>query len=105
MGTPEGDFKSKLRREIEHLFPGCFIFKLDTSAYQGAPDMLILFQDRWAVLEVKRSAQAPYQPNQRHYIHELNEMSFSAAIYPENKKEILDAMEQALYARRATRLS
>ena len=35
----------------------------------------------------------------------VNEMSFAAFIYPENKEEVLNAMERSFQARGAARLS
>lgn len=79
-------------------FPGCMVMKLDANYIQGIPDLLILFNDRWATLECKRSYKAHKQPNQSYYIEKMNEMSFSRLIFPENKEEVLDDLQQALLA-------
>lgn len=88
----ENRFKTNLRRELEQLFPGCMVLHLDPNEIQGIPDLLILFKNKWAVLEGKKSATASHRPNQNYYVNIMNRMSFAAFIYPENKNEVLDAL-------------
>ena len=87
----ESGFQDRLRDELHEMFPGCMIFKMDQ--IQGIPDLLILYEDRWAMLECKKSAKASRRPNQEYYVDLLNEMSFSRFIYPENKDEVLDELD------------
>ena len=68
------------------------------------PDLLVLYESTWAALEGKKSAAASHRPNQDYYVREMNDMSFAAFIYPENKEEILNAMERSFEAHRAARL-
>lgn len=91
----ERDFQSGLIKELKALLPGCIITKLDSSYIQGIPDLLILFKNKWATLECKKSASAKKQPNQDYYVNLMNEMSFSRFISPENKEEVFHEMEQA----------
>ena len=86
----ESGFQDKLRDEIKELFPGCMIFKMDQ--IQGIPDLLILYSNKWATLENKKSARAIKQPNQEYYVELMDRMSFSRFIYPENKDEVLDEL-------------
>lgn len=95
----ENQFQASLIKDIRARFPGCIIFKTDPSYLQGAPDLLVLYKDRWASLEVKRGKDASHQPNQDYYVEMMNDMSFSAFIYPENKEEILHDMERSLQRR------
>ena len=92
----ENKFKQKLVKELEEMFPGCLIIHTDPMEHQGFPDLLILYEDRWAALEGKREARASHRPNQDYYINRMNRMSYAAFIYPENKEEILDELQQAL---------
>lgn len=101
----ESKFQSDLIKELRELLPGCAILKNDANHLQGVPDLLILYKDRWALLEVKRSESEPRQPNQEYYVDWFNKMSYSAFIYPENKEDILHEVQQALRSRRTTRRS
>lgn len=91
----ERDFQSKLIKEIKKMFSGCIVLKNDSSYIQGIPDLLILYKNKWATLELKRSASAKRQPNQEYYVGLMNDMSFSRFIYPENKEEVLNELREA----------
>lgn len=89
MAKLESKFQKDLMDEIRELYPGCLIMKNDSGYIQGIPDWIILYKDKWAVLEAKRDKDAPMQPNQPYYVEELDKMSFSRFVYPENKDEVL----------------
>jgi hypothetical protein len=89
----ENRFKTKLIAEIKAMLPGCMILHLDPNEIQGIPDLLILYRDRWAVLEGKKSASASHRPNQEYYVDLMNSMSFASFIFPENKDQVLEALE------------
>lgn len=91
----ERDFQRGLITEIKERLPGCLVMKTDPNYIQGIPDLLVLFGKRWAMLEVKKSENAPHQPNQDYYVEHLDEMSFSRFINPSNKEEVLNDLEQA----------
>ena len=91
----ENQFQSKLIEDLESRFPGCIILKNDSSYRQGIPDLTIFYQDKWATLEVKKNKNAVHQPNQDYYVDQMNKMSFSRFIYPENKEEVLHELQQA----------
>ena len=91
----EREFQKKLKGEIRERFPGCIIMKADPNDIQGIPDLLVLYQNKWASLEVKKSASATHRPGQDYYVKTMDEMSFSSFIFPENKEEVLDAMERS----------
>lgn len=101
----ENKFKTGLVKELKERFPGCMVVHLDPAEIQGIPDLLVLYGPTWAALEVKKSATASHRPNQDYYVQKMNEMSFAAFIYPENKEEILNAMERSFKAHRAACLS
>ena len=87
------------------MFPGCLVLKNDPNYIQGIPDLTILWNNRWATLEVKKSAKATHQPNQDYYVGLMNQMSFSSFIYPENKEEVLDELQQSFRLARPTFVS
>ena len=101
----ESKFQSNLIKELTRIFRGCVILKNDANYIQGFPDLTILYKDKWAVLECKRSATASLQPNQEYYVDELDIMSFARVIYPENKEEVLDELQRIFTPGRTTRVS
>lgn len=88
----ENRFKTELIREIEEMFPGCIVVHLDPTETQGIPDLLVLYGNKWAALEGKKSARATHQPNQDYYVDKMDYMSFASFIYPENKDIVLDEL-------------
>jgi len=96
----ENRFKADLKKELKDAFPGCVIFDMNPNDHQGISDLLILYGSTWAMLECKRNAKASHRPNQDYFVDKFNKMSFAAFIYPENKKEILNALESSFASRR-----
>lgn len=92
--SKESAFQSKLIKELKARFKGCIVLKNDANYLQGFCDLLILFGEKWAALECKKAADASHQPNQKYYVERLNSMSFARFIYPENKQEVLDELQQ-----------
>ena len=90
----ENVYQRKIIKKLEKTFPGCIIIKNDPNIIQGFPDLLVLCDQKWAALEVKRSITAPIQPNQDFYIDKLNDMSYANFIYPENEMEVFDELQQ-----------
>lgn len=90
----ESKFKSDLIKDLETMFPGCIVAHLDGSEIQGIPDLIVLWQDKWAALEGKKTATSAVRPNQPYYVKLMNRMSFASFIYPENKDEVLDELYQ-----------
>lgn len=91
----ESVFQGKLIKELKKMFPGCIVVKNDPTYIQGIPDLLVLFENKWAALESKKSEGAHKQPNQEYYVKRMDEMSFSRFIYPENKEKVLYELQQA----------
>ena len=89
----ESKFQAELKKELKKMFPGCIVTKLDSSDIQGIPDLLVLYKNKWATLENKRSKNSPKRPNQEYYVEKMNDMSFSRFIYPENKDEVLNELK------------
>lgn len=99
----ENRFQANLIKELKDMFPGCIIMKNDSSYIQGIPDLLVLYKNKWASLECKKTANARKQPNQEYYVGRMDEMSFAKFICPENKEEVLHDLQQTFNTGRAAR--
>ena len=94
MAIKENAFQATLIKDLKTLFPGCVVLKNDPNYIQGFPDLTILYKDRWAVLECKKSLLSSKRPNQAYYVDMLGEMSYASFICPENREEVLDELQQ-----------
>ena len=94
----ESQFQAKLIFRLREMFPGCIVLKNDANYIQGFPDLTVLWKDRWALLECKRSLNAQKRPNQQYFVDRGNEMSFARFICPENEEEVLHDLQQAFGA-------
>lgn len=95
----ESAYQAKLIRKIKRLLPGCVVLKNDPEYLQGIPDLTVFHGPRYGLVEVKvkkPTSASDFQPNQEWYIAKFQEMAFGACIYPENEREVLDALQQAL---------
>lgn len=92
----EGEYQKNLKNKIRDRLPGSIVLKNDPNWLQGIPDLTILYKDKWASLEVKRSETEKHQPNQDYYVNQMNDMAFSAFIFPENEEEVLSELQRAL---------
>lgn len=99
----ENNFQRKLKKEIKDRYPGCYVLKNDPTMNQGIPDLTILYKDKWASLEVKKDRATAEsakkgkkggQPNQWLHVARMNDMSYAAFIYPENKEDILNELDR-----------
>ncbi len=90
----ESQFQHALIKKIKLRFPDCLVLKNDASYIQGIPDLLVLYRDRWAALECKRSATEHHQPNQDYFVDKMNAMSCAMFVFPENEEEVLDVLEE-----------
>lgn len=92
----EAQYQAKLIRKIKRRIPGCVVIKNDPNYQQGFPDWTIFCGPKWGTLEIKRERRSSTQPNQEYFVSMLNDMGFSAFIFPENEEEVLREMEHAL---------
>lgn len=90
----EKDYQASLIRILKQRYTNCVVMKNDAGYIQGIPDLTILYNGLWAMLEVKITAEADTQPNQDYYVDSLDNMSFAAYIYPDNENEILRLLDQ-----------
>lgn len=89
----ESAFQHDLIKDIKKRWPGAIVMKNDPQYIQGIPDLTVLWKDRWALLECKRSRGEEHQRNQDHYVEKANTMSFSRFIFPENRDEVLEELD------------
>ena len=91
----ENKFQPEVIKDIQKMYPDAIIFKTDPTYIQGIPDLIILHGKKWAALETKRKKGAKKQPNQPYYVDLMNKMSFSRFVFPENKEEVLNELQQS----------
>jgi hypothetical protein len=91
----ESKFQHELIQDLKKRFPDCIVMKNDPNYIQGIPDLLVLHGKHWASLECKKDASSKHRPNQDYYVDKMDKMSFSRFIFPENKEEVLDDLEQS----------
>lgn len=90
----ESGFQHDLIQTIRNRWPGSLVLKNDANYTQGIPDLLVLYEDQWAMLECKRSPNEAHQHNQDYYVSKLNGMAFARFIYPENAEEVLEELDR-----------
>lgn len=95
----ESKFEKEFIQDLKDLFPGCIILKNNSAWRQGIPDRVIFWGPHYAFFELKRSRTAKNrEPNQEYYVDILDQMSFAAFVYPENKETVLNALQSAFGA-------
>ena len=105
MGQLERDFQPILIKRLYEQFPGCIVIKNDPTFFQGFPDLTVLYKNKWAALEVKKSSSASKRPNQSYYVEQLNKMSYAAFVNPENMEDVIDDLQRTFRPIRKTRVS
>lgn len=91
----ESKFQKEVIDEIKQRLPGAMVLKNDPTYIQGIPDLTVFYKNKWATLECKDDEKAAERPNQAYYVSKMNAMSFSRKIYPQNREEVLNEMEQS----------
>ncbi len=85
----ESDYRTRLFREIEATFTGCYILHPNPNDIQGFPDLLILYKNKWAAIETKKAMNSSKRANQSYYIQKLNSMSFAIFASRENHDYVM----------------
>ena len=97
----ENRFQAELIQTLKKRFPGCLVLKNDANYKQGIPDLTIFYEDKWAMLECKKSEREPHRPNQDYYVERMDEMSFARFVCPENMEEVISELERSWKAKGA----
>ncbi len=90
----ERDFQPIVIKKLKETFPDCMILKNDPTYIQGIPDLSVFFKNKWAMLEVKKSKDEPFRPNQDFYLMYAESMSFARVIFPENMEQVLSDLKK-----------
>lgn len=88
----ERDFQGALIKEIYDRLPGVIVMKNDAGYRQGILDLTIYYQDKYAILEVKKDENAKYRPNQETYLDMFGRYTYARKVSPENKEEVLNGL-------------
>lgn len=99
----EAEYQAALIKRLYRILPDPTIEKFDIR--QGYPDLLILCESWWGVLEVKPYAGADLQPNQDFYVQQFNTMSFGSFIWPEIEEEVIRGLQRSFETSRSARIS
>lgn len=94
----ESRFQHEVIQELEERFPGCVVMKNATGLKNGFPDITMYVGDRWAMLECKCEEEANKRPNQDYWVDRMNGMSFARFIFPENRQEVMNELQQTFGA-------
>ena len=94
LGVTENKYQASLIKKIRNKHPDAIVLKTDSSYMQGIPDLLLLLNDHWAALEVKKDPRASFRPNQEYWINTMNHMSFASDINPTNEEMVLYELER-----------
>lgn len=90
----ESQFQKRFIQRLKDEFPGCEVIKGNSAYRQGVPDILFLWRNNWALLEIKKDDKAPFEPNQEWYIEYYNQMSYSSVVRPNNADEVIREIQQ-----------
>jgi hypothetical protein len=101
----ETAYQTELMKKIKALIPDSLVIRNDPRYIQGFPDLIVLYKNMWAALEVKVSSKASFQPNQQYFIKRLGAMSFASVINPDNEGEVLSELQRSFRITRKTRVS
>lgn len=77
---------------------GCRVIKQDPAIgkQKGIPDLLVLKEGWWGMLEIKAHKNSSHQPGQDEWVAWANENSYGKFVYPENWEEIQEELEEML---------
>jgi hypothetical protein len=98
----ESEYQSRLIKTLKKKYDGCVVIKTDPSHHVGFPDLLILYNKKWAALECKRNNKSAMSDSQKYHINILNSMSYAARISRENQEEVFDGLSKTFGLRRKT---
>lgn len=102
MKKKESKFQAALIKRIIEMYPEAIVLKNDPNYRQGIPDLVVLYRDKYAILECKRDEKSPHRPNQLYYIKMFSRYTVSSFVYPQNLEEIINAIQKLFDTARTT---
>lgn len=92
----EQKLQTKLATALRAL--GAKVIKLDPTIgrQKGIPDLLVLKNGFWCMIECKAHKNSPKQPGQQEWIDWANTQSCGRFIYKENYDEVLSELKELL---------
>ena len=92
----EGNVQDAVKKRILKEFPGAHVCKTDPNlwGWQGVPDLLIIYKDKWAFLEMKRHKDAARQANQDYWVRTLDKQGCAAFCYPEVREQAFKKLHE-----------
>lgn len=87
------------KKVVKHLKDkGCVVVKMQAGpgVPKGFPDRIFFKEGFWGTLEIKASQKALHQSLQKEWIKQLDSMSYSRTVYPENWDKIKTELEEIL---------
>lgn len=88
----ETEIQKDIKDKISDILPGSIVLKNDPNQLQGVPDLSVLWEGKWAFLEVKQKEDSPHRPNQDYYIKKADYMSYGRFISGETEEEVLEEL-------------
>lgn len=92
----ESALQTKLANALRAL--GAKVIKQDPTIgrQRGIPDLLVLKDGWWGMLECKAHRNSPKRPGQQEWIDWCNSQSYGRFIYKENYDDILNELKEIL---------
>lgn len=92
----ESDFQKEVAGWLRK--QGCRVIKQDPTIgkQKGIPDLLVVKEGLWLMLEIKAHKDSDHQPGQDEWVAWANENSYGKFVYPENWGEIQEELEEML---------
>ena len=88
----ESNIQKRIIDRIKTMLPGAIVLKNDPNYIQGIPDLSVMWENKWCMLEVKRYENSSKQPNQEYYVNKADWMSYGRFISSDNEDEIINEM-------------
>ena len=97
----ERQLQAELVKWLKSLSRNITVLKINVTAGvpQGFPDLLVLYNGGFIAIELKKSNEAPYRPNQQYYLARFNAMKHGKAfVYmPETSDFVKNSIKKLIY--------